>query len=83
LKRRQNVRHHTVEIGVDVGIPEPEGLKALPFQNGVSDRVVSSLGIFGMTASIALDDKAAAETDEVEVVTAERRLPAEVKPRGA
>jgi hypothetical protein len=51
----------------------------LALQDGVANGVVSGLNLFRVAASIDLHDETTAETDEVEVIAPERRLPAEVK----
>jgi len=53
------------------------------FQDGVTSSVVIGLDTLGVTATVDFDDQAAAEADEVEIVTPEGRLPAEVKTPGA
>src|SRR5579859_4979913 len=82
LKRRENVCHHTFEVGVDVRVPKSQRLEALAFQHGVPNRVVSGLDLFSVTTTIDFDDQAAAETDEIEVIAPKGCLTTEVRAPG-
>src|SRR5690606_33052009 len=77
LQRGSYLPDHPVEIVPDVGIEKPKGAKPLPGENGVADRVVPRAGQVGR--AIDLDDQPAPETYEVQVVTSQGSLAAEME----
>jgi hypothetical protein len=66
-KRALDRRHHTVEVGVDVPVPESKRAKAGSAEDRIPHGVVIGLRGIGMLTPIDLDYEAAPETDEVEI----------------
>ncbi|HEY3798702.1 MAG TPA: hypothetical protein VGL58_10150 [Caulobacteraceae bacterium] len=71
--------HHSVEICMDLAVPESQRTEAGPAQDRIAHGVVVGLSVFSVLAAIDLDDQALAVADEVQIEALERRLAAEVE----
>ena len=82
FQRAQNAFHHPREIGVDIRIPESKNFEALRLQEGVANLIRSSAVRQAMLTAVSFNDELGSERDEVDDVTANRRLPPEMKAEG-
>jgi hypothetical protein len=79
-ERREDVGDDTVDVGVDVGVRDAEGVEAFSPQHGIANAVVFGLVFIEVAAAIGFDDETRLEADEIEEISPERRLPPEPKP---
>ena len=77
-QRRSDRVHHAIHVLSHRSVPEAEHREAFTLQDLVPDEVVISLWAVGVLPAIDLDNKPAAEADEVEVVAEEWSLAPEV-----
>ncbi|HEY1447569.1 MAG TPA: hypothetical protein VGF33_03465 [Caulobacteraceae bacterium] len=75
--------HHAVEVGVHIGIPEPEGAEAGAAEDIVAQEVVIGLNVITVLAAVDLNGEPFTEADEIEIEAFERRLAPEMEALGA
>ena len=83
---RQSIRnciHDLARLAHHRTSPEAHHLKAFPPQHRIAHGVVPCRLVLGVLAAIDLNHQPPAETDEVQIVAAEGRLPSKVKALGA
>lgn len=77
-QRVEDGLHHTVEMAIDVRIPEPENAKPFAAQECVTLLIGSDTVWHPVLAAVRLDDDLCAEADEIDNVATDRGLSAEV-----
>jgi hypothetical protein len=70
---------NSIEIGVDIGVPEPQRAESHSAEDRIAHRVVIDVTSFGVLAPIVLDDEAVSEADEIQIEPEDRRLTAKVE----
>src|SRR3954464_4431631 len=78
IQVRQNTFHHTVEILIDIRIPEPQNSESLCVQKLIANPIGPDTFRQSVLATICLDHKPRAERQEVDNVSTNRRLTAKV-----
>ncbi|MDB5443816.1 MAG: hypothetical protein JWP73_2192 [Phenylobacterium sp.] len=78
LQSQHDPIHHAAEIVPDIAAPDAENAKSMPAKDAVADSIMFRLDILAVLEAVDLNRQAAREADEVEVVTAERELAANV-----
>ena len=80
---RQYYVEYSVEILGDLQIPKPKHLEPVAVKNRIANSVVRLLLRLGVLTAIEFDYQPSGETDEIQVVATEGRLPADVESKAA
>jgi len=79
VRRADNCLKHRIDFAIDLMIPKPQDLVTCTLETLVSRSILRGMHLKCMLSTVHLYDKAGATALEIDDVSENRRLPAEVK----